>query len=92
MARGFKTGGRQAGTPNKVTKEIRELITQFISDKWQGIQIDFDTLEPKDRIMFYERLLQYVIPKLKAEPFETIEEKQPSKLPSWMIDPFTKEN
>ena len=26
MARGHKTGGRQKGTPNKLTKDLRELV------------------------------------------------------------------
>jgi hypothetical protein len=29
MAAGFKTGGRQAGTPNKSTAAIRELAQQY---------------------------------------------------------------
>ena len=28
MARGFKTGGRQRGTPNKVTREMRERMLE----------------------------------------------------------------
>ena len=28
MARGFKTGGRQKGTPNKLTREVRERMMQ----------------------------------------------------------------
>ena len=28
MARGYKTGGRQKGTPNKVTREVRERMME----------------------------------------------------------------
>jgi hypothetical protein len=30
MAKGKKTGGRQAGTPNKFTGELREMILQAL--------------------------------------------------------------
>ena len=29
MAKGRKTGGRQAGTPNKSTRQVREAIAAF---------------------------------------------------------------
>ena len=30
MARGFKTGGRKAGTPNKTTGELRKMMEGFV--------------------------------------------------------------
>jgi len=32
MARGHKTGGRQKGTPNKATRDIREAAMQYTPD------------------------------------------------------------
>ncbi len=32
MARGRKTGGRERGTPNRVTVEIRSACTALVSD------------------------------------------------------------
>lgn len=32
MAIGFKTGGRQKGTPNKLTSELKEMILGALSD------------------------------------------------------------
>jgi hypothetical protein len=63
MAAGKKTGGRQAGTPNKVTARLRDKIETFLSVSWKDIADDFKELEPKDRIALYERLLQYAIPR-----------------------------
>ena len=37
MAIGKKTGGRQKGTPNKVTAEIREYAQQFTTDAIDGL-------------------------------------------------------
>lgn len=33
MAKGRKTGGRQKGTPNKVTAELRDMILQALADE-----------------------------------------------------------
>lgn len=32
MAHGVKTGGRQAGTPNKTTASVKELAQQYVED------------------------------------------------------------
>ena len=62
MARKFKSGGRQKGTPNKVTKDVRECIRTFIEYNIPTLQEDFNQLEAKERILIIERLLKYVIP------------------------------
>ncbi len=64
--------GRPAGSKNKATAEIRELLTAFISENWENVQQDFMNLEPKDRLAFYEKILQYTLPKLQSQTFETI--------------------
>jgi hypothetical protein len=50
--------GRPVGVPNKVTKELRQII-----DK---VKQDFEQLEPKDRIRLFVDLLQYAIPKYQS--------------------------
>ena len=58
-----KTGGRQAGTPNKVTGTLKDFISNLIENNREQIEADLKKLQPKDRLMILERLLQYVIPK-----------------------------
>ncbi len=83
MARGKKTGGRTKGTPNEVTKELRERVSNFLSDNWSLIESDFKKLAPKDRIVFYERILSYGLPKFQGVGIELIESERKMNLPSW---------
>lgn len=61
-----KTGGRKKGTPNKVTSSLREWIAELIDNERERMLSDLQKLEPKDRLMMLERLMQYVLPKQHA--------------------------
>lgn len=61
-----KSGGRQKGTPNKVTKSVRNVLEKVISRNARHIQRDLDALEPKDRLTLLEKFMQYVVPKQSA--------------------------
>lgn len=61
-----KTGGRKRGTPNKVTADVREWIARVIDKNRAQMKRDLKELEPKDRLIFLEKLMQYVIPKRQA--------------------------
>jgi hypothetical protein len=54
--------GRPKGTPNKVSAEMKEKIQLFIANNFDTIQEDFNNVDPKDRLIIFERLLKYVIP------------------------------
>jgi hypothetical protein len=71
-----KFGGRKAGTPNKLSSNLRAKVQLLINDQWETIESDLKSLEPKDRLAFLERLLKYVIPAPIPEPEE---EKEVSK-------------
>jgi hypothetical protein len=72
MARGYKTGGRKKGVPNK-PKPYRQLICTCISKgvgeyfESGGFAKDFEQLEPRDRIIVMEKLTQYVVPKQQSQ-------------------------
>ena len=59
-----KTGGRIKGTPNKVTKEIRESYQLLIEKSLDRLESDLMELTPKERIEVLIKLSEYVIPKL----------------------------
>jgi len=68
MARGFKTGGRTKGTPNKKTLEVIERLEQLGCDPIKGMaQIAMDEANPPElRGRMFSELAQYVVPKRKA--------------------------
>jgi hypothetical protein len=66
MAKGFKTGGREKNTPNMLTKELREKISDFLNKNWEQVEKDFQVLEPDKRLMFFEKLIQYTLPRLQS--------------------------
>jgi len=63
--------GRPKGTPNKVTTNLRVLINEFLAENWDQIKEDVKKLIPKDRVYFYEKLMQYDIPKMQSTQLTT---------------------
>jgi hypothetical protein len=78
--------GRPPGTVNKSSKEIREIISRILSNFIDQIEADMNSLEPKDRLAFMEKLLQYTIPRLQATSIHTIEPATPEERtrPAWL--------
>jgi len=64
-------GGRPKGKPNRITAELREWISVFINNNKEKIQQDFDSLESKDWIMIFDKLLKYALPALQATSLTT---------------------
>ncbi len=54
--------GRPAGVPNKTTQQLRQQLRQFVDMNIDRLQKDFDTLEPKERLMFFEKIVKYCLP------------------------------
>lgn len=61
---GIKTGGRKAGTPNKITSELRETLKGILSRELDTIQATLDNLPAKDRLEVVLKLMPYCMPKL----------------------------
>ena len=58
-----KTGGRKAGTPNKVTGALREFVVSLLDENRERVARDLKNVSAKDRLQIFERLLSYVIPR-----------------------------
>lgn len=58
-----KTGGRKAGTPNKTTAEIKDLMQAFLESKIDELDEVYNQLEPKDKVNAIIKMLPYIVPK-----------------------------
>jgi hypothetical protein len=63
--------GRPKGRPNKTTKDLRDWINKFIDRNTAQIEEDWKVLEPKDRLMIFEKLLKYTLPALQSTTLTT---------------------
>jgi hypothetical protein len=61
-----KTGGRAKGTPNKVTTDLRTWINELLNSNRRQIAADIKQLEPQQRVMIFEKLLSYAVPKMQS--------------------------
>lgn len=74
-----KTGGREPGTPNKVTAELKTWIQSMIDGNRLQLEADLKALQPKDRWIIIERLMQYAIPKMQNVDVEATLELEPAR-------------
>jgi hypothetical protein len=63
--------GRPVGTINKSTNKLRDWITEFLEENKDRVREDWLLLEPKDRIVLFEKLLKYSLPTLQATTLST---------------------
>ncbi len=61
-----KVGGRKAGTPNKITTDLRKRIALLIEDNFETIEADFQQLDSEKRLIVLERYLKYCLPPLHS--------------------------
>ncbi len=87
MAIGKKTGGRQKGTPNRITALAREMMQKWLEmhgsvPKGETLPIimqDFAQLDPRDRVRVSAEFIRIIMPKTVSiddtEGQTTLEEK-----------------
>jgi hypothetical protein len=63
------TLGRPIGAKGK--NNLREFIIEFLEHNTERIKKDFELLEPKDRIVLFEKLLKYSLPTLQSTTLST---------------------
>jgi hypothetical protein len=70
-----RIGGRQKGTPNKITNEIREILNRLLSAELPNLERYISEIEkPEHKAKLIIDLLPYVTPKYQSIDFgsETI--------------------
>ena len=62
--------GRPKGTPNKVTTGTKQWLQKIIDGFQSQFEKDLKKLEPRDRLVILEKLIQYVVPKQQSVSVE----------------------
>ena len=57
--------GRPAGTPNFVTRDLREVVRELVEGNAERIRQDLEALEPRERVNAWLKLTEFVLPKLQ---------------------------
>lgn len=61
---GIKHGGRKKGTPNRLTKDIRAVLKNVVSNEIENLETTLDTLNPKEGLDILLKILPYILPKV----------------------------
>ena len=78
-----KTGGRQKGTPNKISSQVKEKLTQVIQETIHSL--DISQMRTSEKIKLIQIGTQYIIPKPQL-----IEEQEEQKFTVEIIDSLSK--
>lgn len=62
--------GKPRGAVNKLSKDTRQTITDFLQTSWPEVEREFHKLRGRDKLNFYKDLLQYAVPKMQAVSME----------------------
>ena len=63
---GKKFGGRQKGTPNKLTKELRSVLKDVLYEEIDRLPERLEELDTKDRLELLVKLMPFVFPKVQS--------------------------
>ena len=63
---GKKFGGRQKGTPNKLTRELRSVLKDVLYEEIERLPDRLDELDTKDRLELLVKLMPFVFPKVQS--------------------------
>jgi hypothetical protein len=59
-----KTGGRQVGTPNRITAEMREWIANIVSKNREKFETNLEGLDAGEHVRIISGLLPFIVPKM----------------------------
>jgi hypothetical protein len=63
MAKGVKNGGRKVGTPNKVSAELKEVLSSYCLNEFKYLNANIERLTLSERLVFFLKVLPFVLPK-----------------------------
>jgi len=71
MAKGIKHGGRKVGTPNKVSSELKEVLSSYSLNEFKYLNANIERLTLSERLVFFLKVLPFVLPKNGAPEANT---------------------
>lgn len=81
------TKGRPAGSLNKLSNELRQLITEFLRENFGEVKkIWLNCKNDKDKLSFYKELLKYSVPALQSTEITGDFEKLTDEQLDYIID------
>jgi hypothetical protein len=63
MAKGVKHGGRQRGTGNKISAELKEVLNEYCMNEFQYLNANIERLTLHERIILFTKVLPFILPK-----------------------------
>ncbi len=89
-----KTGGRQAGTPNKATAAVKNYIADIIGNYMQPaaqtdnapatLEADLRALTPAERVKAITQLANFILPKQQAISIDEQKQLETEALTEWL--------
>lgn len=74
-----KTGGRVAGTPNRIQTPLRDKIKNFGEENFEEVIAAWNCItDPKDKVKAYIDIISFAIPKLQAVQMDANIQRQSS--------------
>jgi hypothetical protein len=67
---------RIKGTPNRLTSEIKQRISDALNSTIENLDKDLNDLPTKERLEIFTRLLPYILPKLKETDINLVNDNQ----------------
>lgn len=67
MAKGYKTGGREQGTPNKITKDVKEAFQMLVESNLDNLNtwlLQIATKDPAKAMSLIIDIAEFILPKL----------------------------
>ena len=72
--------GIPRGSKNKATHNIKERLKSFVEGRFDEVTAEFDNLEARDKIIMFEKLLAYVLPKQRETDISVKEKSQVAEM------------
>jgi len=63
MPKGIKHGGRKAGTGNKISAALKEVLNEYCLNEFQFLNANIERLTLHERIILFSKVLPFVLPK-----------------------------